>query len=47
MDEKLVTILLFAIQSSVFVFLNLEIYRLLILNLWRIYYQLLVVCGEK
>jgi len=43
MDEKLVTILLFAIQSSVFVFLNLEIYRLLILNLWRIYYQLLVV----
>jgi len=32
-DEKLVTILLFEIQSSAFVFLNLSIYRLLILNL--------------
>jgi len=43
MDEKLVTILLFEIQSSAFVFSNLQIYRLLILNLWTILNQLLVV----
>jgi len=41
MDEKLVTILLFEIQRSVFVFINLGIYHLLIHN------QLLVVRGEK
>jgi len=43
MDEKLVTILLFEIQSGAFVFLNLDIYHLLILYLWRILNQLLVV----
>jgi len=43
MDEKLVTILRFEIQSSAFVFLNLKIYHLLILNLWKILTQLLVV----
>ena len=43
MDEKLVTILLFEIQSSGFVFLNLQIYHHLIPNLWGILNQLLVV----
>jgi len=43
MDEKLVTILRFEIQSSAFVFLNLQVYHLLILNLWKILTQLLVV----
>jgi len=43
MDEKLVKILLFEIQRSAFVFLNLLIYHLLIANLWRILNQLLVV----
>jgi len=47
MDEKLITILRFEIQSSAFVFLNLSIYHLLIRNLWRILTQLLVVWGEK
>jgi len=47
MDEKLVKILLFEIQRSAFVFLNLLIYHLLIANLWRILNQLLVVWGEK
>jgi len=36
MDEKLVTILLLEIQSWAFVFLNLSVYHILILNLWRI-----------
>jgi len=43
MDEKLVTILRFEIQSSAFAFLNLYIDHLLILNLWRILTHLLVV----
>ena len=43
MDEILVTILFFEIQSGAFVFLNLLIYHLLILNLRRIINQLLVV----
>jgi len=47
MDEKLVTILLFEIQSRAFVFLNLWIYHLLTLNIWRIINQLLVVWGGK
>jgi len=41
--KQLVTILLFEILSSAFVFLNLYVYHLLILNLWRILNQLLVV----
>jgi len=47
MDEKLVTILHFEIQSNAFVFLNLQIYHLLILNFWKILTQILVVWWEK
>jgi len=47
MDEKLVTILLFEIQSRAFVFLKLWFHHLLILNLRRSLTQLLVVWGEK
>jgi len=43
MDEKLVTILLFEIQSGAFVFLNLQIYHLLIRNIWENLNQILVV----
>jgi len=45
--KQLITILFFEIRSSGFVFLNLSIDHLLILNLWRILNQLLVVLGEK
>jgi len=47
MDEKLVTILLFEIQSNAFVFFNLQSCHFLILNLWRILFLLHVVREEK
>jgi len=43
MDEKLVTILLFVIQCSAFVILNLQIYHHLSLNFGAFINQLLVV----
>jgi len=43
MDEKLVTILLFEIQSRAFVFQISKFIIPSILNLWRILNQLLVV----
>jgi len=47
MDENLVTILRFEIQSSAFVFLNLQIYNILIRNIWRILTQFLHLSFEE